>query len=267
MITEDKIKENINDILETCDLRNVCNEGQTEMLRKTLHLLYSGLVIYERMNETEKKTLKSLQKKIEPFFVSRIRLKERKRRKDKKNFPPHPLYKEKEVKEKAEETLSLAERDFLTISEELTNRRNIFWQQCLARREKYDENILTDFFNYWSEENKKSGKMRFEFQKTWNLDKRLARWATKSYTSSDTLARIRLKKAKQKIVSEAATTQQQSVIAAEREQANAAREEQQEESKKNQMLTDEYIRTHPDSFMAKCYRERQAREAKNKIKS
>ncbi len=40
---------------------------------------------------------------------------------------------------------------------------------------EYDNKILDQFFDYWSEPNKK-GKMKWELEKTWELKRRLARW-------------------------------------------------------------------------------------------
>lgn len=40
---------------------------------------------------------------------------------------------------------------------------------------KYPENLLLDFFNYWSEKNAK-GKMRWELEKTFEIPNRLATW-------------------------------------------------------------------------------------------
>ena len=36
--------------------------------------------------------------------------------------------------------------------------------------------MLNKFFNYWSELNKSGTKMRFELEKTWEIEKRLANW-------------------------------------------------------------------------------------------
>lgn len=41
----------------------------------------------------------------------------------------------------------------------------------------YPPQMLREFFNYWSEPNKSKTKMRFEQEKTWDLNRRLARWA------------------------------------------------------------------------------------------
>lgn len=42
---------------------------------------------------------------------------------------------------------------------------------------EYPEEIKTEFFEYWSEPNKK-GKMLFELQKTWDTKRRIARWVS-----------------------------------------------------------------------------------------
>ena len=41
----------------------------------------------------------------------------------------------------------------------------------------YPDELKSDFFDYWSELNKSNTKMRFQLQKTWNLNLRLKRWA------------------------------------------------------------------------------------------
>ena len=39
--------------------------------------------------------------------------------------------------------------------------------------------MIRAFFDYWSELNKSCTKMRFELEKTWELPKRLATWASR----------------------------------------------------------------------------------------
>jgi hypothetical protein len=50
---------------------------------------------------------------------------------------------------------------------------------------KYGMPMLKDFFDYWSEPNPSNTKMRFELQKTWDLNRRLARWARNNYNRYD----------------------------------------------------------------------------------
>lgn len=49
----------------------------------------------------------------------------------------------------------------------------------------YPEKTLSDFFNYWSELNKSKTKMRWEMEKTWDIKKRLDRWANSSFNKSE----------------------------------------------------------------------------------
>lgn len=107
-----------------------------------------------------------------------------------------------------------------------------------------------------SEANESTGKMRFEEQRYWSIDKRLARWVNKSYAAADTAAAIRLKKTKAKQAQEQQTEAQTKTAAAERQQEDAEREAKAEESRQTQMLTEDYIREHPDSLMAKIYRQK-----------
>ena len=67
--------------------------------------------------------------------------------------------KEKDIKEK--ESKEEKEKDF---------RKQVF-----SYKDKYSDKMLLAFFNYWSEKSK-SGKMRFEMEKTYEIEKRLVTW-------------------------------------------------------------------------------------------
>jgi len=43
------------------------------------------------------------------------------------------------------------------------------------------------FFEYWSEPNKSNTKMRFELEKTWDLNRRIKRWTSSSFNKSEKL--------------------------------------------------------------------------------
>ena len=51
--------------------------------------------------------------------------------------------------------------------------------------QKYGMQLLKAFYDYWSEPNKSHTKMRFEMQPTWDLDRRLARWARNNFNRYD----------------------------------------------------------------------------------
>lgn len=52
-----------------------------------------------------------------------------------------------------------------------------FKQELSLFVSKYGSSMISEFYNYWSELNKPGTKMKFELQKTWELSKRLKRWA------------------------------------------------------------------------------------------
>jgi hypothetical protein len=56
-------------------------------------------------------------------------------------------------------------------------RSQIFKDSLLIYKDKYQVNMLKEFYNYWTEPNQSKTKMRFELEKTWSLDRRLETWA------------------------------------------------------------------------------------------
>lgn len=40
----------------------------------------------------------------------------------------------------------------------------------------FNKDILDEFFDYWSEPDKKANKMKWEYEKTWDVSRRLKRW-------------------------------------------------------------------------------------------
>jgi hypothetical protein len=62
-------------------------------------------------------------------------------------------------------------------SEKVEQRKIKFKQDLSLFVSKYGTSMITDFYEYWSEMNQGGTKMRFEKEKTWELSKRLKRWA------------------------------------------------------------------------------------------
>lgn len=50
----------------------------------------------------------------------------------------------------------------------------------------YTKEMIREFYDYWSEPNKSKTKLRWELEKTWDLEKRLKRWAGNNFGSSTT---------------------------------------------------------------------------------
>jgi hypothetical protein len=58
----------------------------------------------------------------------------------------------------------------------LEARRQAFIEELRKYQGKYSNDLLNMFFTYWSEANKSFTKMRFEMQKTFQIDLRLKTW-------------------------------------------------------------------------------------------
>ena len=72
---------------------------------------------------------------------------------------------------------------------ELLNKREVkFKSEVFEFLDKYPEAMLNKFCNYWTEKNKSKTKMRFELEKTFEINKRLTTWASrdKEYNKIDT---------------------------------------------------------------------------------
>lgn len=61
-------------------------------------------------------------------------------------------------------------------SKELKERKEVFKKQVFKYNATYEFEMLCDFFDYWSETKPNGKKMKFEFQKTWDLGLRLKKW-------------------------------------------------------------------------------------------
>ncbi len=48
---------------------------------------------------------------------------------------------------------------------------------------KYPLDMLQEFFDYWSEKTRNKLKMRYESEKTWDIDKRIRRWSGNNFKS------------------------------------------------------------------------------------
>ena len=203
-------------------------KGDKELLRELLHRLYTAASIFHLMTDEQRALIGRIQKELSVFFVTKIVLKERKRRGKKRNIPPTPPIKENKGQVKDEKTLSLAAR------------REAFHQECLEYVGLFDTKLLSDFFNYWSEENVKKSKMRYEDERHWSTESRLKKWANNKYQSDNTAAALRLEKVKKGKAKAQESNKQQ--VAVERDDANEQLFRQIEENKKKAVSYDEYLK-------------------------
>lgn len=65
----------------------------------------------------------------------------------------------------------------------LSEREKEFKDQ--VNRQPFPQDILDEFFDYWTEPNRSESKMRFEMEKTWHLGRRLKRWASVRFNRPD----------------------------------------------------------------------------------
>ena len=175
--------------------------------------------IHETMTSEERTLFEHMRKETQNYFASKFNLKERKRSKEKKNLPPHPLLKEKEIKEKEKQNPPT-----------VCDAREAFRRECLHYVGVYDNQSVADFFNFWSEANPRTGKMRFQGKRYWNTETRLKRWTKNQYSVADAAAAIRLKR----------TKKQQSVVQ-ERNEANDRLWQQYDDMKKGAVTHEEWL--------------------------
>ena len=226
MMDQQKIEGYVEDLLT---VSGILKDGAEQPVWLLLHHLYSAVAMYELMNPQQRALIAGIQRKLRYFFDAKCDLKERKRKQEKENTPPHPLYKEKARKEKEEKNIYIAGRE-------------AFHQECLGYVDKYDVERLADFYNYWSEVNEKTGKMRFEKERYWNTERRLKRWMNTSYSADNSAAALRLEREKKKTVKHVATTVEQQAIAAKRAADNARLEQEIRERKAKAVSHEEYLK-------------------------
>lgn len=62
------------------------------------------------------------------------------------------------------------------VKDTIDDRKEKFLTALTPYLSQYDEAMITEFFNYWSEPNKSQTKMRFEDQKYFHIGRRLGTW-------------------------------------------------------------------------------------------
>ena len=64
-------------------------------------------------------------------------------------------------------------------TENIIEKRSEIFKEELKRNLEYSPQMLSNFWEYWSEPNKSKTKMRYELQPTWDLERRLKTWANR----------------------------------------------------------------------------------------
>ena len=252
MIDCEKIEQYVSELLR---LSGLDLEGKSAAGTLLFHA-YVAVAMFELMDEGERALIKGVQRRMKYFFSSNFNLKERKRKTAKEILPPTPLSIEKENKEKEEKTTLSAGRELSLPLSDLEKRQNAFKMEIWNHRGNIDMDMLNDFYYYWTDVNPKTKKMRFEEQRYFSVEKRLQRWKKNEISNSIAASKIRLKRTRKRDEQEQTAAEQAQEAAAVREQENAEREAKTAQSKQDQMLTEEYVKAHPDSLMAKIYKKR-----------
>ena len=233
MIQIDAIERYVDQVLE---INGFC-KGDKELLRQLLHRLYTAATMFHLMTDEQRALIGRIQTELSAFFVTKIVLKERKRKGRKRKIPPTPPIKVKEGQVKEQKTIYLAKRNFLN---SLDERKQVFYDECQKLKDKYNPELVDDFYCHWSEENKTDSKMLFEYEKTWNTAKRMRKWDSNPISRAKKAAEQRLEKAKAKSKEADSAKQQQTAI--ERDDANEKLFQQLEENKKKAVSYKEYLK-------------------------
>ena len=69
------------------------------------------------------------------------------------------------------------------IKNNIDSRKLKFSQSLKPFLDLYGKDMLNNFYEYWTEENKSNTKFKQELQKTWNLKSRLERWSKNDFNS------------------------------------------------------------------------------------
>ena len=209
------------------------SDHEEQAVRQMFFHLFCAIRYYRDMTYAEKNKAGFLYRtKFKNTYSLTGFFKERKRKRDKKGSPLHPSYKEESgVKDKAQKIIYIAGRE-------------AFHQECLGYVDKYDEQRLADFYNYWSEVNEQTGKMRFEEQRYWNTERRLKRWMNTSYSADNSAAALRLKRTQKK---QAPSSTVELQAAAKRAEDNARLEREIAERKQGAVSYEEYLKMKHES--------------------
>ena len=81
-------------------------------------------------------------------------------------------------------SISTRERESTSIST-ILNRESEFKNSLQPFLEQYGKDLLNDFYLYWTEKKPKGKKMLFELQKTFDIERRLARWSKNNFNNKN----------------------------------------------------------------------------------
>lgn len=86
----------------------------------------------------------------------------------------------KEANKQVTKTQQRGNKEVTSNKNNINERKKEFKKIILQYIDEFPYQMLQEFFDYWSESNKSQTKMKWESEKTWELYKRLLRWAKNS---------------------------------------------------------------------------------------
>lgn len=239
MRSVEEIEKWVEDTLRLKGFDYGCKEEHVFLLLR--HLL-SAVAMYDELTAYDRKIVDVYQKKFKLIFNSKFSLKERKRNKrEKEKVSPVPPLKDKENKKEIEQKTHPQYNE--KCEDEFEKRVEAFRQECFSFSGQYDDSLITSFFNYFSQENKRRTKMRFESERFWNTAKRLEKWKENPISLETENATIRLEETKKRKTKTAAPVEKQQVVAAQREAENLKREQEYAENKRKAVSYEEVAKT------------------------
>jgi hypothetical protein len=81
--------------------------------------------------------------------------------------------------------VEVKEKEKVEVKEKKDSKANLeirslaFKNSLIPFKNKYQIDLLKNFFEYWTEPNPSKTKMRFELERTWSIERRLTNWASR----------------------------------------------------------------------------------------
>ncbi len=239
MRSVEEIERWVEDTLRLKGFDYGCKEENVFLL---LRHLFCAVAMYDDMDAYNRAIVDVYVKKFKSVFNSKFSLKERKRNKQKKEkVSPNPLLKDKETNKEIEQKRNKKNNEDAVA--DLEKRKEAFRQECFAYSSQYGDDMVTAFFDWFSQENKRGTKMFFESIRFWNTEKRLKMWSESPTTLEQQNAAIRLEETKKRKTKAAAPVEKQQVVAAQREAENLKREQEYAENKRKAVSYEEVAKT------------------------
>ena len=227
------IDEIDNDIVRQLENNGLKKGDREQRIKLLLTHAYMAIRMYWAMSPEDRVLTSEWHKKFRRSFSLKKFLKERKRNRERKIPPCTPLIKKGHL-EKGMKTTPTVEREI----RDLTERQMAFWLELEQYIGKYERQMVLRFFYHWAEEDKRTGKMKYETQSSWNTKYRLAIWSKRSFELNDQAAELRLAKAKGKQQKEP----EQKAVAAKRDEDNARLEQEIAERKAGAVSYEEWLK-------------------------